>query len=167
MLENRIGKDVYRQFCNYLKHTIDEAKKNSYSGHIMNAGNKIKATWEVVNEMKGKKKKNLTKVSDFGTKDKSIPEILTDMNEYLIGVCKDAGKNTQEEPHTKQHISQTFSLYLTDCEEVKSVIKSLNNTMAVGYDEVPVSFLKKCSRGSSSTTDAHNKYIFYDWGVSK
>lgn len=140
VLSNSIERDFYRRFCSDLKKEIDSSKRNYYANYITNSNNPIKSTWEVINRIQGKTNTKHFEIDALRRTGTTITQTLTEMNEYFIN-------NQPPTAYVRdtETLNITFALHLTDCQEVINTIRDLNNSTAVGLDEVPVSLLKHCA----------------------
>lgn len=146
-LQQKVDETAYRSFCQKLKEKVEEAKKSAYSHYIINSQNKVKSTWNIINEIRGGKKNKSVDIADFKVNDEDSTYILSDFNNYLlnVGLTRETCTVNDLIGQCVKHVPDTFSLFLTDSDEVSAAIHSLNNTPAVGQDEIPVKVLKFCS----------------------
>lgn len=145
VITNRIPQSEYATFCENLKKEIEESKKRTYFEHIARSNNVIRGTWDVINHIQNKSNKeptfNLDVFKNSGIGDL---QLLSKMNEHFIEIANNNCQDSLKMGIGVKHVAHTFSLYLTEPCEVLEIINTLNNTNAVGYDEIPVSLLKYC-----------------------
>lgn len=137
----RVTKQYFNKYCKILKNVIQQAKNMSNQHYIMNAENKTKATWNLVNNITRPNNKKKTVLQNFSDKYDSAEEILNNINQYLVSACP-----SMHVDNNKNFIENRVegSIFMTPVtpNEIVRVVQSLKNKKSVGEDEVPVSVLK-------------------------
>ena len=142
----------YKNYRNFLNRIIVKAKKSYNKSLILNATNKSKAIWAIINSITNKRKK---KSSDKIKKIKSSTnDTITDptkiantFNSYFSKIGKDMASKI---PHVQHKIFGasvpfSFSLFDTDETEVDVIIKCMKTNKASRDTNIPTKFLKIAS----------------------
>lgn len=142
-----VNVDIYKTYCKELKLQIENRKKQAYSEFINSSQNKVRATWQLVEQISGKVKRKNFNVKNLSIyeSDKSAEEVLDDINKYFVDVCKNMERNLPDSNHITRNPATLF-LYPTTTVEVHDIIMNLKDTTSVGYDEIPMKLIKICSR---------------------
>ena len=156
---------IYRR---ELKHIIKYVKAKFYNSKFMNASGEPKKTWEIINQIRGKRKKTIK--PQFVIDNKKIYErrvIANEFNKYFVSL---ASKLNDETTKTSSNKSENFlpprnmhSMFLYVCseEEVAKVISELQNGKS---SDIPISVIKKVSPIISPVLARHFNYLM---GIGK
>jgi hypothetical protein len=152
-----LSKDARLYIAKYNKiyrKVIKEAKKRENDRFLLQATNKHKAMWQVINKELGKsttKKQDIT--IDIGSTEIVDPRVITELfNAHfceapgkLLNKCKLDDIKIFDNPYFHLN-SSTKSLFLTPITELElvKVAKGLKNKLASGVDDIPDLVIKKC-----------------------
>lgn len=143
MLDNMVSEKYYRTYCNILKKIIKQAKLLSSTNFIIEAENKGKATWSIINNIvKGKQEKGNI-FDNFKNRYNNENDLLDSINNYFIESCPDTRKQLEPDYAQLKYSETSIFLEAVTEPEVIKCINSLKNKKSVGEDELPVSLLKK------------------------
>lgn len=138
-----ISKEFFYRYANDLRKIIKETKRASNIREIANAKNKNKAIWNVISRHTGRQKKTKSNiVNNLRGAAESSRDVLNGVNSFFINCAGEVNKNGVKPPKTITRNERSIFLTPTSCEEVRGVILSLKNTLAVGEDQVTVKLLK-------------------------
>ncbi|KAK9877311.1 hypothetical protein WA026_017703 [Henosepilachna vigintioctopunctata] len=133
----------YKKYCSILKTVVEQAKIMSNRLYINTAENKIKATWNLVNNItKGKKDINGSILENFPNEDET--KVLNKINSHYINVCGKNNVSLYSEPSIEPCVKSIFLNPVME-PEVYGYITRLKNKKSVGSDEIPVNILKNCA----------------------
>lgn len=138
--------DLKRQF----RTGVRAAKAASVLNHMMEAQNKTKAIWNIVNDLRPLKKRKTFTGMSLGTTENTVTndpvEISHEFNSYFSEIGQRLGhaglNNWHNLSSTVQNVFPTLFLRPTDAREVASVISSLKLNHSAGSDEISSSLLK-------------------------
>ena len=135
----------------------------SYEKQINKSKNKIKTTWNVINNELHKqvRKENTQILNSEGKNDMNLNIIAEDFNKYFSGVADTIHKQIKKNcinpnPKTKSNNYMTYmsmafespfpniQIKKTTYNEIEKVIGSLKASQAQGYDEISNNILKAC-----------------------
>lgn len=151
---NEVIMRYYKKYCNILKKLIQSAKEMHVSRSINKSGNKIKTTWKII---KGETSQ-CQPFRNFELKNNDLTEITdpdaicTTFNNYFGEIAQSLrsnfGNNNSNNisNNTQLPISiPTNSLYIKPVSEAEiiRIINELNNTTAVGCDDIPITIIKQ------------------------
>jgi len=167
-------KRYYKTYSRILAKVIKEAKRLSYNSRILKSNNKVKTTWNIINDLLGKQRStnSILKLSTEGSLLTNPNDIAEAFNMYFSSIISIRNKNNLDNP--RNNTTSTYS-YLDlgngnryspmvfksfSTQEIIPIIKSLKAKDPFGYDEVS-SKLLKISAGyiSSPLTYICNKAI--------
>ena len=144
----------YKNFRKTLKADIKLAKKTHYGKKFEFAKCNSKKTWELINELRGKRKPNI-KNSFFidGQLVQDRREISNGFNIFFSSIAKNMnaklnsstlnGANSNSSTvYLRNRVCNTIFLSSCDEEEIKAIIKSLENGKA---SDISILVLKKCA----------------------
>ena len=141
----------YKQYCTILSKVINAAKKLHNNSIISSAGNKIKATWRIINREKGKTKSNtLTKeILHEGNVICDQSKIANLFNKYsllnLVWPVQGTNNNnvkiniTNSIEFLDRHYEKPFPAIkwqFTSTHEIINIIRTMKTTNSAGYDEI-------------------------------
>ena len=148
--------EKYKSYRRYLKRIIKGAKRNYYSKRFENAQGNLKKTWSLVNELRGKSKRNIKasfKINGELVEDKK--KIANGFNQFFASVAKKL--NTKIYSSTlncsnnhcndfqgflKNRINSSIYFSPTTASEIEAIIKDFKNDKA---SDISIYILKKCS----------------------
>lgn len=140
--KGKVTSEYYKRYSNILKHVVEQAKLMSNRIYIHTAENKMKATWNLVNQItKRDKNLNYSILDNFTTKDET--DVLDELNSYFMKV---GAKNNikLDTKHMKPCLQSIFLSPVVE-PEVYGYIIRLKNKNSVGIDGIPVRLLKICA----------------------
>lgn len=116
-----------------------QSKRKYFDNRINKSQNKSKTTWNIVNEIKGKKK--TSRVTICGG-DKEI--IANSYNNYITNAPCNLIKCLENIPFSCNitPLSNSMQIEEVNCTELKSIVSKLNNTYSSGSDEISVNLMK-------------------------
>ena len=148
--------EKYKSYHRYLKRIIKGAKKNYNSKRLENVQGNLKKTWSLVNELRGKTKRNIKasfKINGELVEDKK--EIANGFNQFFASVAKKL--NTKLYSSTlncannscnnfqgflKNRVNSSIYFSPTTESEIEDIIKDFKNDEA---SDISIYILKKCS----------------------
>ena len=148
--------EKYKSYRRYLKRVIKGAKKNYYSKRFENVQGDLKKTWSLINELRGKNKRNIKasfKINGEIVEDKK--KIANGFNQFFASVAKKL--NTKLYSSTlncvnnhcndfqgflKNRINSSVNFSPTTKSEIESIIKDFKNDRA---SDISIYILKKCA----------------------
>lgn len=148
-----LNKEDYTKFKNKLKRDINKYIKQKNEHTIKISKNKSKTTWNVVEKILGKNKitKRTEPVKDIEVKDDESGTVINDLhtksnhiNKKLVNICTNTNLSGAINLSNINENKNTIKLDPVSPKEILDSIKSLNNTKAVGSDEISVELIKKC-----------------------
>jgi hypothetical protein len=139
-----------------LTKVITAAKKLYYDRIINNSDNKMKSTWQIINEERGKTKKDidiqaLMLDKKITMNEKEMAEIL---NNYFLSIATRSRVNNNIDIGTNvdasiKYLRDTFSTPFTKMkwryttsQEIEKIIKSFKTKNSSGYDEITSRIIK-------------------------
>lgn len=148
-------KQYYKAYCKILVKVIKEAKRMTFSKRIKKLNNKSKTTWNIINELLGKRHsiQDIQKLTTDGNHLTNQHSIAEAFNKYFSSIIDKTNSNSLGNMRLEN--SSTYS-YLDQCvrdsfpplvfksfstREIISIIKSLK-TKNSGYDEISTKLLK-------------------------
>ena len=140
----------YKKYKNKLNHVLRTAKRSYYQKRIESSKSNIKATWNIINEILNKKKRNVSESSIFTDNDSNISDPQLIANRFCDYFSNFGQNLSQKIPGSKQtlnsYLSGNFSNFAFDepvaPSEVVSVVGSLRPGTADGYDNIPSWIIK-------------------------
>ena len=145
---------LYQKYTNYrrsLKHTINSAKNKCYGKKFKQNEGNLKKTWEIINELRGKKKSGIK--PQFIIDDEKISNrrvIANEFNKYFVSIAKNLndtvspGLEIKPVPNFTNFLNQSnqSSIFLEDCsvDELTKIINDLQNNKA---SDIPINIIKK------------------------
>ena len=144
----------YETYSKIYKRVIKEAKKRENDRFILQATNKPKAMWQIINKELGK---STTKRQDLSINMGSIeiydPNVISEI--FNAHFCetpvellnKNKSNGTLPPDNLQVHLNScSKSLFLTPVTEfeVVKVAKGLKNKLASGFDDIPDLVVKQC-----------------------
>lgn len=151
-------KQYYINFRNRLNRDLKEAKESYYRKKFENASSNIKSQWSVVNDLIGERRKLVEITEILGTSgmvtDRSC--IANEFNSHFLRVPHSL-KAQVDNSYIEQvpeyietfpeqlSLQSSFFLSPTSNEEILSVINSLKNNKAGGFDHISSTLVKRIS----------------------
>ncbi|NRB82089.1 MAG: hypothetical protein HRU38_26130 [Saccharospirillaceae bacterium] len=147
----------YKKHRQLLNNVIKNAKSNYYSDKFEVANGNIKKTWEVINELRGKKKGSLK--PSFILDDKLIKDrrvIANEFNKYFTSIAYNMNSKLDNDvaggavlsdfPSFEQFMDKriTDSIHLSECspDEVMAIFNELQSSKS---SDISLNLLKRCS----------------------
>ena len=144
------NKEKYIKFRNKLKTLLQKVKKNYYSQRLQFVNGNIHETWKILNSVINKAKRNdmpLYFIKD-NLQINSPSDIAKHFNDYFSNIGTELANSIPVT--TKQYSSylrnsplNSFSLYLTDTNEIADIVTNLNNKVSCGVDDIPLNIMKQ------------------------
>ena len=141
-LEGDVDKLVkYRSYNKHLKKLIKHAKYSYYFKKFENCNGNMKKTWNLINEIRGKCKKEIKPLFKLGSNRKitNFKTIANKFNEYYASLAESMNNSVTDDVITNglkppsflsyMGKSQESSMFLTDCTygEILELIRELEN----------------------------------------
>ena len=88
-------KQYYKAYCKILTRVIKEAKRMTLSERIFKSNNKIKTTWNIINELLGKQQstQGIQRLTINGTQLTNQQDIANAINEYFSSITNPESNN--------------------------------------------------------------------------
>ena len=129
----------YKEYRTYLKNLIKQAKRNYYSGKLTECIGDSKKTWEIINSIRGKYRREIKPC--FILNNQRIQErrvIANEFNKYFSSIASklnenycDSGLIVENIPSFSDYLPKACptSIYLSDCNqhEIIEIIAELKN----------------------------------------
>jgi hypothetical protein len=152
--------DITREVLTYIsryrimyKRVIWEAKKMENDRYILNANNRNKAVWQIINKETGKTPFNIKEIKlSWGSNEITHPKEVAELfNSHFIRTVEELVKQNDD----GNIISQRSQLKVNECTEtmfmfpvtemeVEKVVKDFKGKLSAGVDEVPDYVVKQC-----------------------
>ena len=147
-------RQLHKKYSDYrrtLKHAINAAKRKYYGTKFdQNKGN-FKKTWEIINELRGKKKSGVKpEIIIDNEKISNRRVIANEFNKYFVSLAKnlndnvDAGLQLENIPNFAEFLNQSIksSILIKDCSvtELTNIINDLQNNKA---SDIPINIIKR------------------------
>ena len=148
--------EKYKSYRRYLKRIIKESKRNYYSKRFENAQDNLKKTWSLVNELRGKSKRNIKasfRINGELVEDKK--KIANGFNQFFASVAKKLNTKLYSsilncannhcndfQGFLKNRVNSTIYFSPTTASEIEDIIKDFKNDKA---SDISIYILKKCS----------------------
>ncbi|KAM7351867.1 uncharacterized protein ACRADG_004579 [Cochliomyia hominivorax] len=135
---NKNKENEYKLYRNQLNKKIITAKNNYYRQKFIDNRNDIRATWQIINEIIGKKYTNIDDNINKNFKNNNLNNILngfaTSFSENIKQIIHDCSIQTLY----NIRFTQQNSLYLsqTNEDEVYNILKCLNVKKGAGVDQI-------------------------------
>ena len=146
------NQDLFKNFKTYrnkLTKTIKISKQLHYQKALTTAKNNSKKTWNIINKLTCKKKKEIALPQKLKAKDNIITDpkkIATELNNHFatIGQQGTSIEDTQDNSTGNSIRWQSNSVIFLDTtpEEVSAIISQLKGKYSLGPDEIPTAILK-------------------------
>jgi exonuclease III len=156
-ITNNLGfRAYYKQYCVILKKVILNAKKMYYNDIIQKSNNKMKASWNIINNEKGKSKNksNITQIVDEDIVITNHKQIANFFNNHFLTVANMNNAFNSNGHDQFRHTSTLCSIginhqsypdiiwHYASTHEIESIIRSLKTKESTGYDEISIRTLK-------------------------
>ena len=137
----------YNTYGKILKKCIIWSKKNINRKQLNRAKNKGKATWDIIKDKNNSIKSinNVTSIQHDSNIIHNPTQIATLFNDFFINVSNENNLHLPNEQYKNIPIDvndKSIFLKPTSEPEIINIIKSLNNTKAVGYDSISTDIIK-------------------------
>lgn len=144
-------KEYYNTYCKILKKVIFQAKNMHNSNVIIQSENINKALWLTVKRETGvhKNRKEPLKILHNNNEINNSLQIANLFNSYFSEVTKKLIKNANNYPLSfPESLLNSKSIFIKPVteNEVSCLIKDLKNKFSHGFDEIPSTVLKYCSK---------------------
>lgn len=145
-----LNKNKYKCYSTLLRKCIEYSQRKINHAFISSAKNKCKAAWDII-KSKTDSTKSWEGITAVESNNKTLFEpsqIAEAFNTFFIDLTSKAHRSDFDTGTRKSSIPMhNHSMYLKPChsEEVVKIIKSLKNTMAVGFDNIPTKVVKICA----------------------
>ena len=152
-LEGDVDKLVkYRSYNKQLKKLIKLIKHSYYYKKFENCNGNMKKTWNLINEIRGKSKKEIKPLFKLGSNRKTtnFKTIANKFNEYYASLAENMNNSVSDDIETNGLKPSSFSymgkpkessMFLTDCndDEILELIRGLENGKA---SDIPINLVK-------------------------
>ena len=151
--------ETFKNYRKTLKESIETAKRTHYGGKISEHNGNSKKIWEVINNLRGKSKRQIK--PNFKIDNKKITNrriIANEFNKYFVSIAATLNKKyddighvlIDDLPNFRQYMSSSTmnSIYLHDCspDEVSKIISELKNGKS---SDIPIHIIKKSAHLTS------------------
>ncbi len=163
------GREEHKRYASQLKKEYDlqlrELRKQTNARTILEADNKSKAIWNVINtERKKAEEANLiTRIKINGEETTNPKDIADHLNQYFTSIAEETIKSggITRKPKTQPICNRNvpdFILTDTNRDEMINTIRSLKTKTSAGYDDISSKLLKLCENElSNPLVDIVNK----------
>ena len=140
----------YRNIRNRVNNCIKTKKKQYYQNLLLDCFNNSKKTWNVLNELLGRKKENDNYALEInGEKVENKQHVANEFNTYFANITSEIVSTLPVSNFSFDHFLRgnfvsTFFLNTTTPETIKIFIDKLNSTSG-GFYEIPAHFFKSFS----------------------
>ena len=149
-------KIYYKRYCAVLSKVILTAKKLHYNKIILGSKNKMKSTWKIINEEKGRTKSSID-IQSLVINNNIIMnqnKIANIFNNYFLSISDAVNSNNNKHINTSMtnpinyltnNLKRPFakiSWQYASTYEVEKIIKSLRTKNTCGYDEISNRIIK-------------------------
>ena len=146
-------REKYGTYNKHLKKLIKHAKYSFYSKKITNCNGDMKKTWRLINDIRGKHKKDIKPLFNSGnSKITDRKQIANKFNEYYASLAEKMNSSvmhdvsTDKVPPFESYMSKPKenSMYLSDCtdDEIYFIIKDLVDGKS---SDIPIKLIKNCT----------------------
>ena len=154
---NTTMKQYYKVYCKILTKVIKDAKRMTLNKRIYKSNNKIKTTWNIINELLGKQQplQSIQKLIIDGTQLTNQQDIANALNKHFPNEKNSVsnGDKLDNMKHNKPFANSNFEqgretlvpplvFKLFSTKEITQIIKSLKTKNSSGYDEINTKLLK-------------------------
>lgn len=143
---NKTPKSKNRFSCynKLLKKCFRISQKHCNQKRILRSKDKCRAAWKIIKNGLTQKRQDrfIDKININGVITKDPVAIAQNFNDFFIGLTNN--KNTKIDNTNNRTVSNSIFLKPFESAEVKYIIRSLNNTNSVGYDDITTKIIKKC-----------------------
>lgn len=135
----------YKTYTKLLKKCIKKSQQENNKVYLQKAKNKCKAAWDIIKDKTNcfREGCSINNIVINNTSYNNANDIANKFNNYYTQL---AVNDTENKDHIKQITTNNINhtLYLLPCgpDEIIKIVRSLNNTNAVGYDELMTKIIK-------------------------
>jgi hypothetical protein len=134
----------YRDMVKVFKKDVIQNRITVNNNKISNSKNKIKTTWDVINQkIKNKNTSQNVKLIHNGTVLQDYECIVNCFLDTFLPINVSVN-NSSYNISINSYTQQQMFLFPTDPFEIKNIILNLPNTTSVGPDNIPTSLIKSC-----------------------
>lgn len=155
--QNKVNKgrgfiNYIKLYCKTLKKVIHAAKKLHLSSKILHSGNKIKTTWEIINDLQGRNSNMQDHIvlSENDTVIKNPCQVANKFVNFFIDIAESLTSNLQSKHSAEYYINKINkttmdSLYFMPVteNEVIEIVRLLKPKESFGWDEIPITLIKE------------------------
>jgi exonuclease III len=147
--KSKLDNDIllYQNYSNILKKVINKSQRIQNNSYILNAANKTKAAWQVINGNTNLPPKHHIKQIKSNEKFLESPrQIANAFNDFFTDTVNETTHSSRNSGRN-DILSVPNSVFLnpTTPQYIHKIIKSLKNTNSVGYDGLSTIVIKHCS----------------------
>lgn len=142
-------KNRYTRYSKLLQKCINNAQKIVNSKILLNAKNKCRASWKIVNNNINKqpKQNDINSIIYNDISYDNLHDITSIFNNFFINSnCNDILSNNYKTNNLSKKLLHSIYISPTSEDEIYRIINNLSNTNSVGYDDINTSTLKICSK---------------------
>ena len=143
------AKQRYITYRNKLKTLLNKAERLFYHNKFTLLQGNIRNTWKLLNRIINKNKNGdvLDNFVKDGMNVTNSVDIVNNFNEFFTNIgCKLAAAVPSSNSHYSSFMNgsypNSFSLYLTNADEILSIVSGLKSKTSAGYDCIPVNVMK-------------------------
>lgn len=149
--KNKTDKQNYRKYSNILKKCINTSQRLTNTFYVNSSKNVCRAVWDIIKNQTGNEPKQRIYIDKIINRNKLINDpndIAENFNDYFINLTNNNNNNATNQidiryTHAIKEHSGNMYLFPTDESEVLKTIKSLKNTLAVGFDGISTNAIKQ------------------------
>ena len=138
----------YKKKRNHINRLVLKSRQNFLAQKLNDALNKSKATWQVINDVIGKRKrkrKEINKINDADGRAISNKKLISNrFNSFFANVGKNMAAELPHQPLNicSESVQSSFALYDSDPIEVSELIEKLDPKKSSIRGSIPAKFLK-------------------------
>jgi len=162
-IENPLARQTaeyeYKRFRNMLNQLIKLSKKNYWNTVLGNYNKDVKTTWNHINQMLGKSRKQFDFPSTFHYNNVTLStplEIANGFNSFYINIGPNLARNLPSSTHSfRNYLSQSnsadsFFMQPSNEHEIKTIVKAMKCKTSSGFDSISPKLLQGTIVGISS-----------------
>lgn len=144
------NKKRYIEYRNKLKSLLNKAETNFYSKKFQLMSGNMRETWKLIGSILNTNNRSNLPDSFIidGIKNANHNDIVDKFNDYFVNIgsrlassIPNASKSFSEYMHSQS--LDSFSLYLTDANEIIQIVSNFQNKSSAGVDAIPINIMKE------------------------
>lgn len=131
---------VYKQVKREYDNLLIVQKHKHFGQKITNSDNKAKTTWCIINQLTGK-----SRDSGIEIRPEEPDNVADKFNDFFVNIAPNITRNlrkSQQEINLARN-ERSFCMFDISSDELIKLVKTLNNKYSYGWDEIPMSVIKR------------------------